>query len=315
MNMQRFVGIDVSQAQLDVAISAPQETVQFPNDAEGIDALCRWCRKRRPVCIALEATGGLEIEAVTALAAAGLPAAVVNARQVRDFAKALGRLAKTDRLDAEILASFAEHVRPEVRPLADEQTRELQALVARRRQLIEMRTMEKNRLGRAPKPVQANLQRHIDWLSREIDDTTDGMRKAVQASAHWKEHVDLLTSVPGVGEVTALTLAAELPELGQLNRKQIAALAGVAPLNRDSGKFQGRRCVWGGRASVRQALYMASVSAVRTGRGPLADFHQRLRAAGKPPKVALTAVMRKMLVALNAMVRDQTEWQVPPQPA
>lgn len=306
---QICIGIDVSKAWLDVAQWPDAMSARFGNDEEGIAEVVKWCTERAPERIALEATGGYEVACASALVATGLPAAVINPRQVRDFAKAIGRLAKTDALDAVVLARFAAAIGPALRPLPAEDARELEALITRRRQLVAMQTMEKNRLQQALPKLRPAIRDHIDWLRRQIADTTDDMRLALEASPAWQVKADLLRSTPGVGDITAMVLLAELPELGQLNRKQIAALVGVAPLNRDSGTFVGKRTTWGGRATVRAALYMAALSLVRTRKGPLADFHQRLKAAGKPFKVAITAVMRKLLTTLNAMLRDQQPWK------
>ncbi|MGH3849020.1 MAG: IS110 family transposase [Pseudonocardiaceae bacterium] len=310
MTEKLCVGIDVSKATLDWAAWPASGCGQMSNDDAGIASLVARCRELAPERIVLEATGGYEMACATALLAAGLPVAVVNPRQVRDFAKALGRLAKTDALDAEVLARFAAAIRPELRPLPDETARELEARVARRRQLVGMQTMEKNRLKQALPSLRESLREHLEWLRRQIADSSDGMRRMLEESPAWQVKADLLKTAPGVGDITAVTLLAELPELGTISRKQIAALVGVAPLNRDSGTLQGKRTTWGGRASVRSVLYMAALSVVRIGKGPLAAFHQRLTAAGKPFKVALTAVMRKLLTALNAMVRDNKPWAV-----
>jgi transposase len=244
-----------------------------------------------------------------ALAAAGVPVAVVNPRQVRDFAKATGTLAKTDRIDAEILARFAQAIRPPVRPLPDAQTQELQALTARRRQLVEMITAESNRLHSSRSPaVQTGIRAHVDWLRDQVGDVDQDLDRAVKASPIWHVKDNLLQSVPGVGRVLARTLLTELPELGQLNRKQIAALVGVAPLNRDSGTLRGQRKVWGGRAQVRAVLYMNALVATR--HNPvIRRYYQRLLAHGKPKKVALTACMRKLLVILNVIIRDGSPWR------
>lgn len=308
MNQRISVGIDVSKGSLDWAAWPAGGGGQMANDDDGIAALVARCRELGPERIVLEATGGYEVACASALLAAELPVVVVNPRQVRDFAKALGLLAKTDALDAQVLARFAGVIRPELRPLPDETARELEALIARRRQLVGMQTMEKNRLRQALPKLRAGIREHLEWLRRQIADTNNGLRQMLEDSPAWQVKAELLRTAPGVGDVTALTLLAELPELGTLNRKQIAALVGVAPLNRDSGLHKGKRSTWGGRASVRSALYMAALSVVRTGKGPLAAFHQRLTATGKPYKVALTAVMRKLLIALNAMLRDQKPW-------
>lgn len=302
-----FVGIDVSKAQLDVAVRPSGETWAVPQDEAGLTRLVARLRTLGPTLIVLEATGGLEVAVAGALAAAPLPVVVVNPRQVRDFARATGTLAKTDRLDAQILAQFAEAVRPAPRPLPDEQAQELSALLQRRRQLVEMLTAEKNRLAMASRRIRPQLQAHIEWLQRQVRQFDDDLRALVRASPLWREKDDLLRSAPGVGPVLATTLVAALPELGTLTRQQIAALVGVAPLNRDSGTLRGRRTVWGGRAHVRAVLYMGTLVAVRHNPA-LAAFHQRLRAAGKAPKVALTACMRKLLTMLNAMLKHRTRW-------
>ena len=300
-----FIGIDVAKAQLDVAVRPTGEHWTVPQTEAGVADLVARLQPLAPTLIVLEATGGLERLASAALAAAGLPVAVVNPRQVRDFAKATGRLAKTDRLDAQVLAHFAEAVRPQPRPVPEEQAQLLSAQLARRRQLVEMLTAEKNRLGTAPRPVRQRIQTHIAWLEQELRAVEDDLSTTLRASPVWREQDDLLRSVPGVGPVVSLTLLAELPELGTLNRKQIAALVGVAPLNRDSGTLRGRRTVWGGRARVRAVLYLAALVATR--HNPvLRAFYDRLRAAGKPPKVALTACMHKLLLILNALLKHRT---------
>lgn len=302
-----FAGVDVSKAQLDIALR-PEGRFAVANDEAGIATVVERLRGVQPTVVVLEATGKLEVPLASALAAAGLPVAVVNPRQVRDFAKASGLLAKTDLLDAQILARFAEVMRPEPRPLADEQTQALAAILARRRQLIEMLTAEKNRLGAAPKPVRKSLRAHITWLEREVAHTDTDLAQAIRESPVWREKDNLLRSTPGVGPVLATTLLAGLPELGTLDRKQIAALVGVAPLNRDSGTLRGKRTIWGGRAHVRAVLYMAAVVASRCN-PVIRAFYQRLRTAGKAKKVALTACMRKLLTILNAMMKHRTPWR------
>lgn len=300
-----YAGIDVSKAELEVAVG--EQAWTCPNDVAGIEALVDRLREHSPELVVLEATGGHETAAVAALAEAGLPVVVANPRQVRDFGRATGQLAKTDRIDARVLALFAERVRPEVRPLPDEEAQELQALLARRRQLIEMMVAEKNRLKTAPGAVAKGIRRHIEWLKRQLKSVDSDLDSRIKKSPVWRAREDLLRSVPGIGPVTSRTLIGELPELGQLNRRQIAALAGVAPLNRDSGTLRGKRMVWGGRRSVRVALYMAALTASQ--RNPvIREFYERLRARGKPPKLALTACMRKLLVILNAMARDGVAW-------
>lgn len=303
-----FVGIDVSKARLDVALRPAGTQFTVPYDDAGIAAVVGRLGPLAPVGIVLEATGGLEVLLSGALATAGLPVAVVNPRQVRDFARATGQLAKTDRLDAQILAQFAEAVRPVRRPLPDASTQQLAALITRRRQLVEMLTAEKNRRGSAPRGMRDGIQTHIDWLTQHLAQLDQDLTTAVQASPIWQAHDELLRSVPGIGPVVTRTLLAELPELGTLTRKQIAALVGVAPLNRDSGRFRGKRTIWGGRATVRAALYMGALVAAR--HNPvLKAFYQRLRQAGKAPKVALTACMRKLLTMLNAMLKHRTPWR------
>jgi len=310
-----FVGIDVSKHQLDVAVRPRGETWTVAHDEAGLSALVARLRALAPTLIVLEATGGLEVALAGALATATLPVAVVNPRQVRDFARSTGTLAKTDRLDAQLLAQFADTVRPEPRPLPDAQAQELTALLQRRRQLVEMLTAEKNRLALASRRIRPQLQAHIEWLHKQIAQFDDDLRQLVRASPLWREKDDLLRSAPGVGPVLATTLLAALPELGRLTRQQIAALVGVAPLNRDSGTLRGRRTVWGGRAHVRAVLYMSTVVAMR--HNPVvAAFYHRLRAAGKAPKLALTACMRKRLTILNAMLKHHTHWApVSAQPA
>jgi transposase len=264
--------------------------------------------------VVLEATGGLEIPLTGVLAAAGVPVAVVNPRQVRDFAKAAGKLAKTDALDAQVLAHFAEVMRPEPRPLPDAQTQTLAAILARRRQLVEMLTAEKNRLGSARPPVRKSLRTHIAWLERELAHTDSDLAHAIRESPVWREKDELLRSTPGVGPVLTTTLLADLPELGALTSKQITALVGVAPLNHDSGTWRGKRAVWGGRAQVRAVLYMGALVAARFN-PVIRAFYQRLCAAGKAKKVALTACMRKLLTILNAMMKHRTAWRQVPEPA
>lgn len=302
------VGIDVSKAQLDIALR-PDGRFVVPHDETGIVHVVERLRALPVALIVLEATGGLELPLIGALVAAGLPVVVANPRQVRDFAKATGKLAKTDPLDAQVLAHFADVIRPLPRPLPDEQTQTLAALLARRRQLIEMLTAEKNRFGSAHHPVRKRLSAHITWLEREVAQTDRELALAIRESPVWREKDDLFRTVPGVGPGLARTLIVDLPELGTLNRKQIAALVGVAPLNRDSGTLRGKRTVWGGRAHVRAALYMAALVASRC--NPIIrHFYQRLCDRGKAKKVALTACMRKLLTILNAMVKHRTAWQV-----
>jgi transposase len=303
-----FVGIDVSKDRLDVHLRPGGEAFAVTRDGQGIDALVAALAKVVPRLIVIEATGGFETVVAAGLAAAGLPLAIVNPRQIRDFARAIGRLAKTDALDAEVIARFAEAVQPEPRPLPDEAARELGELVARRRQLIEMIVAENNRrrsLTRA-KPIKtvdrvlATLQKQLTAIESDIDDS-------IRGSPAWQATENLLLSVPGIGSKIARTLIAELPELGTLDRRQIAALVGLAPFNRDSGLMRGRRAIAGGRKVVRNALYMSILVAIRRNL-PLAATYDRLRHAGKPAKVAIVACMRKLLIILNAIVRDQKPW-------
>ena len=303
-----FVGIDVSKAQLDVAVRPEGQGFTVRNDEPGLTSLVERMRDLQPHLVVLEATGGLEVALAGALAAAGVPLVVANPRQVRDFARATGQLAKTDRLDAQVLARFADTVRPTPRALPDTSTQELAALLTRRRQLIDMLTAEKNRLGTAPQRVRKGIQAHITWLERRLAETDDDLSTTIQASPVWREKDDLLQSTPGVGRVLSTTLLASLPELGTLDRKQIAALVGVAPFNCDSGTLRGKRIVRGGRASVRAALYMSALVAARYN-PVIKAFYRRLRQAGKPAKVALTACMRKLLTVLNAMLKHHTPWR------
>jgi transposase len=304
-----FVGIDVAKERLDVALRPTGETWTVSHDESGVSTLLARLQALPPTLIVLEATGGLELSLTGALAASGLPVVVVNPRQVRDFAKAIGRLAKTDALDAAVLAQFAEVIRPALRPLPDAATQALSALLARRRQLIEMRTAEQHRLGHALPAVRKGIQAHLSWLDRQLARTDEDLTQAVRESPAWQVQDDLLQSTPGVGPILARTLLADLPELGTLTRQQIAALVGVAPLNRDSGTWRGRRRVWGGRADVRAILYMGTLVATRFN-PVIRAFYQRLCAAGKAKKVALTACMRKLLTILNAMLKHQTPWTI-----
>jgi transposase len=302
-------GVDVSKERLDVKVVPSGESWSCEQTPQAHEALAERLAALKPQRIVLEATGGLELAVVAVLGARGLPVVVVNPRQVRDFAKALGRLAKTDRIDAEVLALFAERVQPPLRPLADAASTELGALVARRRQLVEMLTMEKNRLHAVrSRRVGQSVEAIIAALQAQLGDVDRDLKRTIQASPLWRAKADLLRSVPGVGVVLSSTLIAELPELGTLGSKALAALAGVAPLNRDSGTVRGRRSIWGGRAALRSALYMGALVASR--HNPrIRIFYARLRARGKPAKVALVACMRKLLCMLNAMARDNLPWQ------
>jgi transposase len=306
---ETFIGIDVSKATLDVHTLPGEEAWSTPNDEKSIAVLVARLAALKPNLIVLEATGGLERRILAALLASKLPAVAVNPRQVRDFAKATGQLAKTDSLDARVLALFADRIRPPVRPARDEETQELDALIVRRRQVVDMITAEKNRLAASPpsKRVVQAIRRTITWLKKQLDEVDTDLDKAIRNSSAWKDKDDLLRSVPGVGKVLSRTLLAQAPELGTLGRKQIAALIGLAPLNRDSGAQRGRRCIWGGRAQVRQVLYMSVLAAVRFN-PVIAAFHTRLIASGKCHMVALVACMRKLLTILNAMLRSNTSW-------
>jgi transposase len=308
MTAPAFVGIDVSKARLDVHVLPAGTAFAVPNDPAGIADLAARLAPLGCAGVVLEATGGLEVPALAALTAAGLPVAAVNPRQARDFAKACGRLAKTDAVDAHTLALFADRVRPPARPVPDADTQALQALLARRRQLLEMRVAEENRLAAARDPaVRKDLQAHIAWLDRRAAGLDAELTAAIQRTPAWRAKDDLLRSAPGVGPVVARTLLADLPELGTLSGKQVAALVGLAPVARDSGTRHGRRVIAGGRATVRSALYMAALSAARHNPA-LRVVRDRLRAAGKAAKVILVAVARKLLVTLNAMLRDQKPW-------
>ncbi len=308
-----FVGIDVAKAELVVAIHPTNERWTVANDERGVRTLVERLRATPPTLIVLEATGGYELLGVAALVAAALPVVVANPRQVRDFARGTGQLAKTDELDADILALFAERVRPAVRPIADAEAQELDALLTRRRQLLEMLGAERNRLGqvfgKGKRPVRKSLTAHIAYLERELKSTDTDLGDLVRKSPAWRERDDLLQSVPGVGPVLSLTILADLPELGRLSRREIAKLVGVAPLSRDSGTLRGRRFVQGGRASVRGVLYMGALVATQRN-AIIRAFYLRLVAAGKPKKLALVACMRKLLTILNTIVRTRTPWCV-----
>jgi transposase len=304
-----FVGIDVSKHRLDIHLRPSGEGFTVDHDDENVAALVERLVALAPALVVLEATGGMEVRPAAALAAAGLAVAVVNPRQVRAFARATGQLAKTDRLDAAAIARFAEAVRPSVRPLADAATRHLQALVARRRQLLGMLVAERNRRQAADPALHGRIDAHLRWLEQALAEIERDLDGAIRDSAIWRAKEELLRSVPGVGPVNARTLLAHLPELGSLTRRQAAALVGVAPFNRDSGKLRGRRTIWAGRAALRACLYMAAVAAARGPNPAIAGFYRRLRLAGKPAKLALTACMRKLVVTLNAMLRTDTAWK------
>ncbi len=303
-----FIGIDVSKDSLDLHALPAGDSCRFPNDEEGITQTLAWTSDHKPSLVVLEATGGYQSRLAAELAARDLPVAVVNPRQVRDFARATGQLAKTDALDAAIIARFARDVRPHPRPLPDDAEQAIKALVTRRGQLIAIRTAELNRLHQAlPKRVVASLKQSIAFLDRQIESLDDDIDDHIKQSPLWRDKEDLLKSVPGVGDQTARTLLTQLPELGKLSRREIASLVGVAPLNRDSGRHRGRRVIAGGRSQVRAALYMAALVASRFN-PRIRAFYLRLRAAGKSGKVALTACMRKLLTILNAMLKNGTRF-------
>ncbi|MDO8477802.1 MAG: IS110 family transposase [Candidatus Rokubacteria bacterium] len=304
-----FVGIDIAKDQVDVHVHPTDERFQLSRDEAGLAGLVARLQPLGPRLVVLEATGGYEIPVAAALASAGVPVAVVNPRQIRDYARATGQLAKTDALDARIMARFAEVVQPAVRPLPTAAAQALGDLVARRRQLIEMLGAERNRHQQARDPqLQRRIATHVRWLTKALAELDTTLADTIRSSPIWRERDNLLQSVPGIGDVTAYTLLADLPELGRLDRRKIAALVGVAPMNRDSGHWRGRRTIAGGRPAVRSVLYMATLTAVRFN-PVIAHFYQRLTAAGRPKKVALTAAMRKLLSILNAMLRDQRPWQ------
>ena len=309
METTRYVGIDVSAAMLDVAVHEGSVT-QVANDASGITDLVKALQDASTTLVVLEATGAYHREVTSALVAAGVPVAVVNPRQVRDFARSTGLLAKTDRLDAGILARFAAVVRPTPRPVPSDATLELTALVERRRQLVEMLTAEKNRLSVARKPVRPSVQQIIRALEKALAAADADIDRWIRSSPVWRAQDDLLQSVPGVGPQTARLLIAALPELGRLTRREIAALVGVAPLACDSGTLRGQRHCWGGRSHIRAVLYMATLAGSRFN-PVLRAMYRRLKAAGKPPKVALVACMRRLIIILNAMVKTQRHWQAP----
>ena len=304
-----FVGIDVSKDQLEVYVRPTGERLAVATDEAGRTQLLGWLQARHPHVIVLEATGGYEARVAAAVAHAGLPVAVVNPRQIRDFARATGQLAKSDGLDAAVLAHFGEAVQPPVRPLPDAQALALGELVTRRRQLVEMLTAELNRQRQArQRLVQTRLQRHVTWLRAAIAELDNDIARLIRSSPVWRAKENLLTSTPGIGDVTAHALIADLPELGRLSRRRVASLVGLAPFVRESGRWKGRRTIRGGRAHVRCALYMATVVAIRYN-PPIGDVYRRLVGAGRPKKLALIAAMRKLLTVLNAMLRDGQPWQ------
>jgi transposase len=308
MSTELLVGIDVSKDKFDLASTASCKQLQFDNNNRGIDHLVKWLDKQQPTLVVLEASGGYEMALVSALALTGLPVAVVNPRQVRDYAKASGKLAKTDAIDAAVLTSFAAAIRPQARPLPDAQALQLKALVARRRDLVDMAVAESNRLETALPAVAGGIRKHLRWLEKQLAAINKEIADIIRSSPLWREKDQLLQTAPGVGPVTSFALMAELPELGQLSDKKIAALVGVAPYNCDSGRHKGKRVCWGGRADLRRTLYMGTICATRFN-PPIREFYQRLLADGKPKKLAITACMRKLLSHLNAMIRDNCPWQ------
>lgn len=305
---ETFVGIDVAKATLDVHVAPTNQTWHLQYDDKSIGDLVKHLKEVAPTLIVMEATGGLEVRLASELASAQLPVAIVNPRQARDFAKATGQLAKTDAVDAAVLATFARAIRPQARPLKDADTRALDELVSRRRQLVTMRVQENLRFGTASsKPMQKSLKTHIVWLDKQIAKLDDDLNSRLRESDLWRAKDDLLRGIPGIGSVTCLTLLAKCPELGSLNRREIAALTGVAPLANDSGKHRGRRFIWGGRAEVRAVLYMATISAMRCN-AVIKAFAERLKQTGKPAKVVIVACMRKLLTIMNAMLKSNTPW-------
>jgi transposase len=303
-----FIGIDTSKDILEVAIRPTGERMSLANQEDNLSVLVESVKRLGPRLVVFEATGGLERMAVSALAAQGLPVVVVNPRQVRAFAKAKGILAKTDKIDAPIIAQFGESIRPEIRPLKTEEAQQLEALLSRRRQILQMLTAEKNRLHTAPAWIREDIQIHIQWLEKSLDKFNQDLDRMVKQSPIWRVKDKILQSAKGAGPILSVTLISELPELGNLNRKKIAALVGVAPMNRDSGKFRGRRTIWGGRSVIRPVLLMATRAAIRFN-PVIRAFYERLEKAGKTRKVAETACMRKFLTILNAMIKNQTCWR------
>jgi transposase len=310
MSSSVFVGIDVAKRHLDVHILPNNVASRYTNSSAGISALVKMLHKHHPELVVLEATGKLELPAATALNAAGIPVAIVNPRQVRDFAKASGRLAKTDALDAHVIATYGSALHPDARQIPDQTTLRLQGLLARRRQLVDMVVAEKNRLDRAHPAARKDVREHITWLQKRLKKADRDLHELVKQSPQWSQRDAHYQSVPGVGPIASHTLLIDLPELGTISRKAIAKLAGVAPLNRDSGQAHGARSIWGGRRTVRAALYMASLAAIRAN-PVIRAYYQKLRQEGKPPKVAQVACMHKLLIILNAIAEKNTPWAAP----
>ena len=307
MDTQVFVGIDVGKDVLFVAIRPFGDNLEIANREDGIAALVKRLRFLRPTLVVMEATAGYETPVAVAIYRAGIPVVISNPRLVRSFARATGHLAKTDKIDAGVIAHFAELIRPEPRRLEDPDEERLGRLVKRRKQLLRMIVMEKNRVAKGVPEVRKEIQKHLDWLAKDLERIDQALNDFIQSSPIWSAKNDLLQSVPGIGKVGAQAIISDLPELGKLNRKQIASLVGVAPLNRDSGNFKGRRSIWGGRAHIRTVLYMVAVVASRCN-PVIKEFYERLCKAGKPKKVALTACIRRLLAILNAMMRNGTRW-------
>jgi|SRR6478736_5568572 len=307
MSNALFIGIDVSKDSLDIFVRPLNEKMHVGNNDESIDRLVKDIKSYQPTLIVMEATGSYHRLLLARLLAADLPAIAINPRQARDFAKAIGKLAKSDGMDAEILADFADKVRPDVRAVGEQITEQLDALCTRRRQLVSMMAAEKNRAQVGPAAIRVRIKRHIEWLEKQIAELEEDLNQQIRSTPAWREKDDLLRSFKGIGPTTSHTLLASLPELGHLNRWQIAALVGVAPFNRDSGKYRGQRHIQGGRHDVRAVLYMATLAAIRSN-AVIRAFHQRLIASGKAKKVAITACMRKMLTIVNAMVRNRMSW-------
>jgi len=307
LEKQNYIGVDVAKDSMEVALHESQERWSYTNDETGIGKLTTRMKKLKPSLIVMEATGGYEVAVAAELHSLGFPVAVVNPRHIRDFARSVGILAKTDALDAKVIARYAATVRPTPRSLPAEETRRLGVIMMRRRQIVVMRTAEKNRLHQADQAVKERIKAHITWLELELDDINKELKQMIEANHEWKEKNDIIQSVPGVGQNLAMTILSDFPELGQLNRKQAAALSGVAPFNRDSGIMRGKRSIWGGRGVVRTAVYMCIVSAIRFN-PQIKAFYQRLVKAGKMPKVAMVACMRKLLCILNVMLKNHTVW-------
>jgi transposase len=304
------VGIDVAKAFLDVHVLPVNKAARYKNSGAGIAALVKMLKRHSPALVVLEATGKLELPAASALDTAGMPVAIVNPRQVRDFAKATGQLAKTDALDARVIATYGRDLHPEPRLVPDGESLKLQGILARRRQLIQMVTAEKNRLDRADREMRREIREHIAWLTERLNKVDHELNERVKVSPAWRQRDALLQSVPGVGPIVSRTLIIDLPELGTIDKRSISKLVGVAPLNRDSGAARGSRSIWGGRPQVRCALFMACLAALRV--NPVIKAHyKKLRAAGKKPKVAQVACMHKLVIILNAIVQSGTPWEVP----